>query len=138
MDIRNKTPHRGSGTPCALPSQPVASTPQLLPLHGPGSADQEPPIVRLLDMLSKGLVQQNEILASIERNLASIATALNPETPEVVGTRYVADRLGQTTQWVAEMARLGIIPKSCLAEGSGRGKQWKFRRSKIDQWIENR
>ena len=34
------------------------------------------------------------------------------------------------------MVRIGKIPKSCIVPGAGKGKQWRFYRSKIDKWIE--
>jgi hypothetical protein len=79
------------------------------------------------------------IAKSIDTNLKRIAETLDPpDDARPVGTPYVAKRLGQTTTWVAEMARRGKIPKSCIAAGTGVGKPWKFHRDKIDAWIENR
>jgi hypothetical protein len=80
-----------------------------------------------------------EFVASIDRNIKRIADRLDPSDDDrPVGTPYVARRLGQTTTWVAEMARRGLIPKGCVVAGTGTGKPWKFHRPKIDQWIENR
>jgi hypothetical protein len=77
-------------------------------------------------------------LPSIDRSLKRIADKLDPNDEKPVGTPYVAQRLGATTTWVAEMARRGLIPKSCIVTGTGVGKPWKFHRAKIDQWIEGR
>jgi len=80
-----------------------------------------------------------EVFTSIDRSLKRLADQLDPtDDDKPVGTPYVAKRLGQTTTWVAEMARRGLIPKSCVVTGTGVGKPWKFHRSKIDQWIESR
>lgn len=137
MDIRNRKPLKGCGAPCA-PFQPPLSTPQCLPFRELDSLESASSISRLVEALTNVMVQQNAILSSIDHNLERIANALNPELPDVVGTPYVAKRLGQTTTWIAEMARRGEIPKSCLVAGTGTGKPWKFHRAQIDNWIENR
>ena len=61
-----------------------------------------------------------------------------PDDDRPVGTPYIARRLGQTTTWVAEMCRNGVIPKSCVLTGTGLGKPWKFHRQQIDKWIKTR
>lgn len=71
-------------------------------------------------------------------HLRRIADALDPPPPDVVGSPYVAKKLGCTTVWIAEQVRRGDIPSSCLVPGTGNGKPWKFYRSRIDQWIESR
>jgi hypothetical protein len=77
-------------------------------------------------------------LDSIAENLARIADALAPPTPDIVGSPHVAKLLGCTTVWVAELARRGEIPKNCIVPGTGNGKPWKFYRCQIDRWIESR
>jgi hypothetical protein len=72
---------------------------------------------------------------SVADSLARIADALDPPPPDVVGSPYVAGRLGCTTVWVAEMARSGAIPASCVVPGTGNGKPWKFHRERIDRWL---
>jgi hypothetical protein len=57
---------------------------------------------------------------------------------DVVGTPFVAEKLGCTTVWVAEMARTGEIPKSCIVPGTGNGKPWKFSRQRITGWLNKR
>ena len=80
-----------------------------------------------------------EVFSSIAHSLKRIADKLDPlDDGKPVGTPYVAKLLGQTTTWVAEMARSGLIPKSCLVAGTGSGKPWKFHRSQIERWIEDR
>ena len=78
------------------------------------------------------------LLASIANSLARIADHVDPPPPDKVGTPYVADRLGCTTEWIAQMAARGDIPPSCIVPGTGAGKPWKFVRSRIDEWIESR
>jgi hypothetical protein len=79
-----------------------------------------------------------ESLPSIARDIRRIADRLDPPPAAVVGSRYVAGRLGQTTTWVAEMARAGTIPAGCLVPGTGNGKPWKFYRERIEQWLASR
>ena len=79
-----------------------------------------------------------EVFASIGQSLKRIADKLDPNEEKPVGSPYVANRLGTTATWIAEMARRGLIPKSCLVAGTGVGKPWKFHKAKIDEWIENR
>ena len=110
--------------PCPQQTDPVA--PNLD--HGQSAAFESLAIRPLL-----------EVFTSIDRNLKRIADQLDPtDDDRPVGTPYVAKRLSQTTTWVAEMARRGLIPKNCVVVGTGVGKPWKFHRSKIDQWIESR
>jgi hypothetical protein len=67
-----------------------------------------------------------------------IAHHLDPKPPEIVKSSYVARRFGCTIKWVGEMVRRGEVPKSCIAPGSGNGKQWRFYRSLIDKWVESK
>ena len=67
-----------------------------------------------------------------------IAKHLDPTPPEIVKSRYIAQKLGCTVKWVGDMARTGLIPKSCIVDGTGDGKQWRFHRSKVDKWIESK
>jgi hypothetical protein len=78
------------------------------------------------------------ILDRIATALERIADQLAPLPSDIVGSGYVAKRLGCTTVWVAEMARRGDIPKSCLVPGTGNGKLWRFYRQKIDRWLATR
>jgi hypothetical protein len=75
---------------------------------------------------------------SVAASVARLTDHLTPDAPAVVGTPYVAGRLGCTTVWVAEMVRLGQIPGGCLVPGTGGGKPWKFHRAKIDDWLASR
>ncbi|WP_254509035.1 helix-turn-helix domain-containing protein [Anatilimnocola floriformis] len=80
----------------------------------------------------------SSVFADIAANLARIADHFDPPPPDKVGTPYVAERLGCTTDYVAVMVREGAIPHHCLVPGTGTGKPWKFFRDRIDRWIEQR
>jgi hypothetical protein len=67
-----------------------------------------------------------------------VADQFAPEPADLVGTEYIARRLGCTTVWVAEMAREGGIPKQCIVRGTGKGKPWKFHRRRIEEWLARR
>ena len=64
-----------------------------------------------------------------------IADQVAPEPGDVVGTPYLAQQLGCSVVWAAEMARNGQIPKSCIVPGTGNGKPWKFYRRRIEEWL---
>jgi hypothetical protein len=71
--------------------------------------------------------------------LQALARAQRPELPaSVVGTPYLAERLGCTVVWAAEMARNGEIPKCCIVPGTGNSKPWKFYRERIEDWLNKR
>ena len=77
-------------------------------------------------------------LASIAKDLHRIADKMDPPPTDKVGSRYVAEKLGVTTTWIAEMVRKGDIPPSCIVPGSGNGRPWKFYRRAIDEWLARR
>jgi hypothetical protein len=76
--------------------------------------------------------------SSIAANIKRVADRLDPPPPDVVDSVYVAGRLGCTTTWVAEMARRGQIPPSCVVRGTGAGKPWKFYRARVEEWVTSR
>ncbi len=78
------------------------------------------------------------VLAPLIAEVRRIADVLDPPPPDLVDRGYVAGRLGCTTTWVADLARNGEIPASCIVPGTGNGKPWKFRRTRIDEWIARR
>lgn len=82
--------------------------------------------------------QSLQVMRGIAESLKRIADQLEPIQPELVGTPYIADRLGCTTVWVTQMIRNGQIPQRCVVAGTGDGKPWKFVRRLIDEWIKNR
>lgn len=77
----------------------------------------------------------SEVITVIARSLERIANHFDPPPRDVIGTDYIADKLGCTAVWVAKMAAEGIIPKNCIVPGTGFGKPWKFYRSRVDAWI---
>jgi len=88
---------------------------------------------RIAQSLEK-LIASSE-LTSVATSLRRLADRFAPAPTDVVGTPYVAGRLGCTTVWVAEMVRLGQIPLACVLPGTGNGKPWKFHKAKIDAWL---
>jgi predicted DNA-binding transcriptional regulator AlpA len=87
----------------------------------------------------RGQQPENSVVLERLANAAEeIAKHLDPKPPEIVKSSYVARRFGCSIKWVGEMIRRGEIPKSCIAPGSGSGKQWRFYRSKIDRWIDSK
>jgi hypothetical protein len=76
--------------------------------------------------------------SSLAADLRRIANHFDPPPPDKVGSKYVADRLGCTTTWIADLVRKGEIPRRCMVVGTGNGKPWKFHRELIDKWIETR
>jgi predicted DNA-binding transcriptional regulator AlpA len=79
--------------------------------------------------------QFSEVITPLAIQLQRIADHFDQPEPEIVGTPYLADKLGVSTHWIADQIRAGKIPKSCLA-GGGNGRQWKLDRAKIDEWLD--
>ena len=79
-----------------------------------------------------------EFLARITNALERLADGLTPMPAEIVGSAYIAQKLGCTQVWITEMARDGEIPRHCVVEGTGNGKPWKFHRKHIDRWLKDR
>lgn len=79
-----------------------------------------------------------QLLRDISVDVRRIADRLDPPPPDKVGTPYVAQRLGCTTDWITELIRQVQIPPDCIVPGTGNGKPWKFFRRKIDRWIGDR
>lgn len=74
-------------------------------------------------------------VAAFSEAISRLANHFAPEPANIVGSRYVADRLGCTTAWVGRMAFKGIIPRGCVVPGTGKGRLWKFYRGRIDDWM---
>jgi hypothetical protein len=89
-----------------------------------------------LDRIAAALDEALPLFRTFVADFHRVADRLAPPLSQVVGSKYVARRLGMTTVWVAEMARKGIIPKNCIVAGTGDGRLWKFDRAKIDRWID--
>lgn len=94
------------------------------------------PTRHILERIATALEQFATDFHTLTADVHRIAAAVAPDPGDLVGSQYVAQRLGMTTVWVAEMARKGIIPKNCIVAGTGTGKVWKFSRAKIDRWID--
>ena len=107
----------------------AVATPTLRPDGLPAGAVELGP--RTLDALQR-------MVAAIEQFTAAscrIADQVAPGPGDVVGTPYLAKRLGCSVVWAGEMAREGQIPKSCILSGTGNGKPWKFYRERIEEWL---
>jgi len=72
------------------------------------------------------------------RAIGSLVATLAPEVPDLVGTDYIARRLGVSKQWVGQMAERGDIPRNCVAPKISGGRIWKFHRDKIEAWLHER
>lgn len=121
-DCQNNLPSNKTSL-CFSPT-PLVSGPKV-PTHE--NKSNEPALATLVSELQR-----------IEVQLARIADHFDPPPPDKVGTPYIAERLGCTTDYVAVMVREETIPLSCLVPGTGNGKPWKFFRKRIDNWIEQR
>jgi len=77
-------------------------------------------------------------LEALNNSAAQLSDHVVPAPTAIVGSDYVAKRLGCTTTWVAQMVRRGMIPKSCVVAGTGKGRFWKFHRQQIEQWLAQR
>jgi hypothetical protein len=75
------------------------------------------------------------VLLEVQADLKRIADHFDPQPADIVGTPYLATKLGCTPTWIAQMVRDGEIPKGCLVPGSGNGRQWKFYRRRIEEWM---
>lgn len=78
------------------------------------------------------------LLAAVLVELGRIADHFDPPPSDIVDTPYIARRLGCTTTWIAQMVRDGEIPQGCVVPGSGKGRQWKFYRRRIEEWLASR
>lgn len=87
------------------------------------------------EQISPHQVATPEAIAVIAGALTRIADHFDPPPPDVVDSVYVSQNLGCTTTWIADLARNGGIPPSCVVPGTGDGKPWKFYRAKIEKWI---
>jgi hypothetical protein len=72
------------------------------------------------------------------RAIDTLVATLAPETPDYVGTEYLARKLGMSPQWIAKMAERGDIPRHIIAPKVSGGRIWRFDRAKLDAWLRNR
>lgn len=78
------------------------------------------------------------LLTDIQTDIKRLADHFDPLPPDIVDTPFIAQRLGCTTTWIAQMVRSDEIPKGCIVPGSGKGRQWKFYRRRIEDWLASR
>jgi len=90
-----------------------------------------PYLNRIASTLEKLVGAIESLAESQQRQADAVAPARR-----IVGTRYVADKTGHTTQWVREQIESGRIPKHCIAQHTSNGGYWKFHADRIDQWVE--
>lgn len=79
-----------------------------------------------------------EALRSHTAAITSLVATLAPVVPDLVGTDYLARKLGVSPQWIGTMAERGDIPRHCVAPKISGGRIWKFHRDKIDAWLRER
>ena len=79
--------------------------------------------------------EAHRVMAEAQADLKRLADHFDPQPADIVGTPYLASKLGCTPTWIAQMVRSGEIPKSCVVQGSGQGRQWKFYRRRIEDWL---
>jgi hypothetical protein len=110
---------------------------QATPVVGQSECAQTGSEIRRVTIVEIG-PETRRVLAEIEADLKRLADHFDPQPSDVVGTPYLADRLGCTATWIAQMVRSGEIPKGCIVPGSGKGRQWKFYRGRIEEWLASR
>jgi predicted DNA-binding transcriptional regulator AlpA len=71
----------------------------------------------------------------IAEGIERLIEVLVPKTSELVGTEYIASKIGKSKQWIGKMAERGTIPKNCVAPKVGGGRIWRFHRDEIDAWL---
>jgi predicted DNA-binding transcriptional regulator AlpA len=84
------------------------------------------------------VIDFNETMEPFERiaeGIERLIEVLVPKTSELVGTEYIASKIGKSKQWIGKMAERGHIPKNCVAPKIGGGRIWRFHRDKIDAWL---
>lgn len=93
---------------------------------------------RELRRIALALEELASNIKQVEPALTRIADHFDPPERSVVGTAYIAERLGCTTKWIGDLVRDGKIPQDCICPKAGEGKYWRFWKEKIDEWIEER
>jgi hypothetical protein len=64
------------------------------------------------------------VLNPLTAELRRIADQMAPPQPDIVGTAYVAGKLGLGSRRISQMAAGGEIPADCLVPGTGHGREW--------------
>ena len=104
------------------------------PHAGPGTGPASELDLQVLARLDRIATALEDLVAESRRIVNHVA----PASGDIVGTPHVAQRLGCSVVWVAEMARSGQIPKNCIVPGTGNGKPWKFYVGRIEEWLNKR
>ena len=81
------------------------------------------------------LIQLIEEMKQQGRAFQGLLEVLSPRPVDLVGTDFVAAKLGCSKQWVGKMAENGTIPKHCIAPKVSGGRIWKFYRQEICDWL---
>ena len=84
------------------------------------------------------VAEQSPALDTIANAVERLADHFAPAPQDIVGTDYVARKLGCTLIHAARLARDGGIPRSCIVPGTGTGKLWRLYRRRVDEWLERR
>lgn len=106
--------------------------------HTPITTDINTLFLRLVsaaESIADNQERQTAALESLAESQRRLADAKAPQC-RIVGSRYVANRTGHTTQWVREQIESGKLPTTCIAQRAKDGGYWKFHGDKIDQWID--
>jgi len=111
-----------------------AISPSHLPPDALGRPPQAEPIAEILVLLQRLAVGVETLSNEVRR----VADHVSPEPGDLVGTPYIAGRLGCTKTWAAELVRKGEIPKDCVVSGTGHGRLWKFHKRQLDAWLHER
>jgi hypothetical protein len=125
---RQPSPQQTAEHPTGHPITPAG------PGMPPALPDPTEWFLAALEAIAERLKPRGVIADRLDR----LEEALAPVPKEKIDTGYVADQLGVTKVYVAQMALNGTIPKGCIVQGTGRGKLWKFYRESIDRWIQTR
>jgi hypothetical protein len=94
--------------------------------------------IEQIEQRLRAIENQLPMLAAIADAVTRIADHLAPSPANIVGSKYIADRLNCTTTWVSRMATTGEIPRRCIVPGTGKGRLWKYYRKQVDEWLDNR
>ena len=94
------------------------------------AAESYPPV----QLLNRIAIALEGIKTAQER----MANHFDPAPPDLIGTAYIAKKLGISVSWVNGLIHTEQIPSSCIVPGTGKGKPWKFYRDRIEAWIKTR
>jgi hypothetical protein len=121
--------------PVTQHSNAIAQVPTVV---GQAAAAQSDIGIRSVNVVVELGPETRRVLAEIGSDLKRVADHFDPPPPDIIGTPHLARRLGCTPTWIAQLVRSGEIPKGCIVPGSGKGRQWKFYRRRVEEWLANR